>query len=510
MAERPLTQHIRPGEEPPDLAAYERLGGYRALRKMLQRPRRRAACRTWSRTSGLRGRGGAGFPTGAKWSFVPLGDGAPRPKYLVCNADEMEPGTFKDRVLLEGNPHQLIEGMMIAAYAIDADLAYIFLRWEYRLAAQAAAEGDRRGLRRRLPRPAHARLGLRPRARPPHLRAAATSAARKPRCSTRSKASARHRAPSRRSRRSRACSASRPSSRTSRRCATCRTSSSNGAAWFKALSRCEDGGTKLYGVSGKVKRPGCGSCRWARRCARSSRSTPAACATASQLRGWLPGGASTDFLVPEHLDLPMDFASIQKAGSRLGTGTDDRARRPDLPGRHGAQPRALLRAGIVRLVHAVPRRAALGREDPARVRRGRRARRRTSSSCAKHCKWLGPGNTFCALAPGAVEPLQSALKYFRDEFERHIAAASCPYGRRRDRRAKLAATDGAPSRRAPSSGSTAAPTRSRRARTCCTPASRSASTCRTSAGIRRWARWAPAASARSSSTATRTTRAAGW
>ena len=81
------------------------------------------------------------FPTGMKWSFVPMGEDAPHPKYLVANADEMEPGTFKDRLLLEGDPHQLIEGMIVAAYAIQADVAYIFLRAEYKLAAERLEQG---------------------------------------------------------------------------------------------------------------------------------------------------------------------------------------------------------------------------------------------------------------------------------------------------------------------------------------------------------------------------------
>ena len=185
--------------------------------------------------SNLRGRGGAGFPTGAKWSFVPLGDGAPRPKYLVCNADEMEPGTFKDRLLLEGNPHQLIEGMLIAAYAIDADHAYIFLRGEYRLAAQrlqkAIAEAYAAGYLGRdiLGSGYELELGLHTQRRPLHLR-------RGDRAAQRARRQARDPAgqaavPAGR----RACGASRPSSTTSRRCATCRTSSSNGAEWFKAL-----------------------------------------------------------------------------------------------------------------------------------------------------------------------------------------------------------------------------------------------------------------------------------
>src|SRR5919108_5252993 len=133
--ERPLTQNIRPGEEPLSLREYERAGGYEAVRKALQHMTP-AEVTEVVKTSNLRGRGGAGFPTGAKWSFVPMADDAPRPKYLIANADEMEPGTFKDRLLLEGDPHQLLEGMIISAYAIQAEIAYIFLRAEYTLAAR--------------------------------------------------------------------------------------------------------------------------------------------------------------------------------------------------------------------------------------------------------------------------------------------------------------------------------------------------------------------------------------
>src|SRR5438552_18838787 len=86
--------------------------------------------------SNLRGRGGAGFPTGMKWGLVPAGNDAPHPKYLIANADEMEPGTFKDRLLLEGDPHQLLESMIVSAYAIQADVAYVFLRREYTVAAE--------------------------------------------------------------------------------------------------------------------------------------------------------------------------------------------------------------------------------------------------------------------------------------------------------------------------------------------------------------------------------------
>src|SRR5574340_639295 len=133
--ERPLTQRIRPQADPMDLGEYEDTGGYEAARKAVQTMAPQDVQRLVT-DSTLRGRGGAGFATGLKWSFVPMGSDAPRPKYLVANADEMEPGTFKDRLLLEADPQQLLEGMIIAAYAIQADVAYIFLRLAYHVAAE--------------------------------------------------------------------------------------------------------------------------------------------------------------------------------------------------------------------------------------------------------------------------------------------------------------------------------------------------------------------------------------
>ena len=130
-----------------------------------------------------------------------MGDDAPQPKYLVCNADEMEPGTFKDRLLMEGDPHQLIEGMIVAAYAIEADVGYIFLRGEYKLAARAAGAGDRRSVRAAAIWAGTSSARASASSCTCTSAPAATSAARRPRCSTRSKASAPIRAPSRRSRR---------------------------------------------------------------------------------------------------------------------------------------------------------------------------------------------------------------------------------------------------------------------------------------------------------------------
>src|SRR5580693_3209535 len=132
---KPLTGSMRADRSPLELSAYEQAGGYQAIRKVLSGMTARAVTQE-VKDSNLRGRGGAGFSTGMKWSFVPRGKDAPSPTYLVVNADEMEPGTFKDRLLMERDPHQLIEGAIVAGFAIEADVAYIFLRGEYTLAAE--------------------------------------------------------------------------------------------------------------------------------------------------------------------------------------------------------------------------------------------------------------------------------------------------------------------------------------------------------------------------------------
>ena len=105
--ERPLTKNIHPRRQPLGLKEYTTTGGYTALQQVLKNNTPQEVQQLVQK-SNLKGRGGAGFNTGMKWSFVPMGADAPQPKYLIANADEMEPGTFKDRLLLEVNPHQLI------------------------------------------------------------------------------------------------------------------------------------------------------------------------------------------------------------------------------------------------------------------------------------------------------------------------------------------------------------------------------------------------------------------
>jgi len=422
--EKPLTGNIRPDRKPLSMKEYELAGGYQSVRKLRQGLAPEDVLEL-VKQSGLRGRGGAGFPTGLKWSFVPMGPDAAHPKYLIANADEMEPGTFKDRLLLEGDPHQLIEGMIVSSYAIQADVAYIFLRGEYTLAAKrlrkAIAEayesnylgkniggsgyslelylhisggrymsGEETGL-------LNALEGKRatPRAKPPYPQVSGLWG--KPTIVNNVET---------------LCNVHHIVNR--------------GAEWFKGLSYTGEGGTKIYGASGKVKRPGAWELPMGTTIREILEEHAGGMRDGFSFRGVIPGGASTDFLVAEHLDVKMDFGSVQKAGSRLGTGTmiilDDQTCPVGFvhnlecffaqescgwctPCREGL-------AWTVRILEAVEN--GQGQMDDL-------------ERLAWHARFLGPGLTYCALAPGAVEPLQSALKYFKTDFERHIYERQCPW-----------------------------------------------------------------------------------
>ena len=424
--EQPLTQHIdrTPGAPGLDLAAYERAGGYQALRKALGGMTPQAVIDV-VKASNLRGRGGAGFPTGQKWAFMPTGPDAPRPKYLVCNADEMEPGTFKDRLLLEGNPHQLIEGMILAAYAMQADVAYIFLRWAYKVAEERLSRGiaaayergylgrDILGSGYDLEMHLHVSAGR-------YIcgeETALLNALEGKRATPRSKPPFP------------------PSVGLWGRPTTVNNAETlcnvphivlNGADWYKALSRSADGGTKLYGASGKVKRPGVWELPMGTPLREILEEHAGGMRDGLTFRGLLPGGASTDFLIEEHLDVAMDFGSVSKVGSRMGTGTmivlDDQT-----------CPVGMLQ----NLTHffaqescgwCTPCREGLPWLDKLlQAMEDGQGRPGDVDTLERHTRLLGPGNTFCLLAPGAMEPLQSALKYFRADFERHITEKGCPW-----------------------------------------------------------------------------------
>jgi NADH-quinone oxidoreductase subunit F len=422
--ERPLTKHINPGSAPLNLKDFMKVGGYSSINKALKEMSP-AEITGLVKASNLLGRGGAGFPTGVKWSLVPLDNDKSKPKYLVCNADEMEPGTFKDRYLLEGNPHQLLEGMIISAYAIQAQKAYIFLRWAYKKAEavlhKAIDEAYKAGYLGKnilgsgfdLDLYVHSSAGRYicgeetallnslegkraiPRTKPPFP--AISGLFGKPTVVN-----------------------------------NVETLSwishivENGPEWFKGLSLTATGGTKLYGVSGKVKNPGTWELPLGTTMRELLEEHAGGMVPGHWFRGALPGGASTDFLIEEHLDVKMDFSTVAAVGSRLGTGTmivlDDKT----CP---------------VAFIHNIERFFALescGWCTPCReglpwvekmlasIEEGT-GKMEYLDLLKFNAKYMGPGNTFCAHAPGAAEPLQSGLNFFYDDFVRHINEKKCPW-----------------------------------------------------------------------------------
>ncbi len=417
MTEKPLTRHIDPSRPPFDLAQYEKAGGYSALGKVI-RDMTPAACLQVLKDSGLRGRGGAGFPTGMKWSFVPMGADAPRPKYIVANADEMEPGTFKDRLLMEGCPHLLVEGMIVGGYILQADVGYIFIRGEYveaaRLLNRAIAECREKGFLGNnilggdwsFELHVHTSAGryicgeetallnslegkrATPRAKPPFPQVSGLWG--KPTIVNNVET-------------------------------LCNLPAliDYGAEWFKQLSLTEDAGTKLYGVSGRVKTPGCWELPMGTPMRELLQEYAGGMCDGYGLKTFLPGGASTPLLLPEHLDTPMDYTHIGKLGSRLGTGTaiviDDQV---DFIG------------AMKNLEHffaqescgfCTPCRDGLPWVEKALGRLQQRRGQRTDLEWLQRATWmLNMGNTFCAHAPGAMGPLESALKYFPEEFASRV------------------------------------------------------------------------------------------
>jgi NADH-quinone oxidoreductase subunit F len=421
--ERPLTALVQADGKPLDVTGYERAGGYQALRKALTITP--DAIIDEVKRSRLRGRGGGGFSTGRKWEAVPRGPDAPRQRYLVVNADEMEPGSFKDRLLLERTPHQMIESVIISAFAIQASIAYIFVRAEYVLSIRrltcAVTEAEAHGYvganilgsgfaltinvhasgGRYICGESSALLtaleGRRPipRSRPP--RSALSGLWGKPSVVNNVET---------------LCNVPHIIER--------------GANWFLGLSHCADGGTKLYGLSGRVKRPGLWELPFGTPFNEILEEHAGGMKDGYECRAVLPGGASTPFLMPEYFDVAMDFTSVQKVGGSLGTGNImvlDQRRCP---------------IGMLRNLEHFFAQESCGWCTPCRdglpwverilaaIEAGE-GKPEDLETLAHHVTFLDSDCTFCDLAPGAMQPLASGLKHFRKEFDQHISEKRCPW-----------------------------------------------------------------------------------
>ena len=401
------------------LAGYETAGGYRALRTALGMSADELI--QLVKDSGLRGRGGAGFPTGMKWSFVPRDTG--KPTYVTVNFDESEPGTCNNRELVEREPHALIEGAAIAARAIDCHLAYIYIRGEYlwqgRVLQRALDEAYAAGhlgsgimggdydLDIVLHRGAGAYIcgeetallssleGFRgqPRLRPPFPAVEGLYESPTVINNVETLMNVPHIV-------------------------------NNGADWFKAVGTEKAPGTKMFTISGKVERPGNYELPMGTPFRVLLEEYGGGVLGGKAIKAWTPGGSSTPFLTAEHLDVGLDFESVMEAGSLLGTGaimvldeTDcmvEAARRlVEFYAHESCGKCTPCREGTWWATRVLGRiEGGYGREEDLPL----------MADVGENILF----RAFCALADGAVSPIQSTLKYFMDEYEAHIREGRCP------------------------------------------------------------------------------------
>lgn len=391
------------------LAGYQRHGGYEAARKALTTMQPDEVIQA-VKDSGLRGRGGAGFPTGMKWGFIPQGDG--KPHYLVVNADESEPGTCKDIPLMMANPHVLVEGVIIASYAIRGNHAFIYVRGEVphvlRRVQAAVADAYKAGLLGKdvfgtgfdLEVTVHAGAGAyicgeetalldslegfrgQPRLRPPFPAVAGLYACPTVVNNVESIASV-------------------PSI------------IANGPEWFASMGTEKSKGYTLYSLSGHVKNPGQFEAPLGITL-RELLDLAGGMREGSTLKFWTPGGSSTPLLTDAHLDVPLDYEGVGGAGSMLGT------KALQIFDQTTSVVRAVLRWTEF-YKHESCGKCTPCREGTwwlvqilERVEKGEGTEEDIEKLLDLCDNILG--RSFCALADGATSPITSAIQYFRDEF----------------------------------------------------------------------------------------------
>ena len=401
------------------IRVYESLGGYRGLAKALREYKPVEVIDIVKR-SGLRGRGGAGFPTGAKWGFVPKDIG--KPIYLCVNADESEPGTFKDRLIIEKDPHQLIEGAIIAAYALDCHRAFIYIRGEFLYGAsvlnKAIAEACEKGylgnnilgsgfdLELTVHRGAGAYIcgeetallesleGRRghPRLKPPFPAVVGLYGCPTVINNVETLANISH-------------------------------IINNGAEWYASIGVERNSGTRLFGVSGHVKKRGvyelpmgtpirellfdhCGGMRNGRK-----------------LKAIVPGGSSVPVLTADQVGVPLDFDSIAKAGSMLGSAgvivMDESTcmvkaalRISKFYAEESCGQCTQCREGTEWIYRILTRlEDGRGKSDDLEL---------LLDLCANM-----KGRTICPLSDAAAMPIESYIQKFYDEFAAHIREQRC-------------------------------------------------------------------------------------
>src|SRR3990172_675522 len=395
--------------------------GYRALKKTLKEMTPEMIIEEL-KASNLRGRGGAGFPAGMKWSFVPKQSS--KPKYIVCNADESEPGTCKDRLLMEYDPHQVIEGVILAGFVVDAHQGYIYVRGEYRylidildraieeayarsylgknilgsgfnfeLSTHTGAGAYECGEESALLESLEGKRGI-PRIRPPFPAVVGFYGGP-------------------------------PVLNNVETFAAVPAILRQGGQWYAGLGTPRNGGTRLFALSGHVNRPGVYELPMGFPLRKMIEEVGGGMIGGKKLKAVIPGGSSTPVLTADALDTPMDFDSVAKAGSMLGSGA------VIVMNEDACMVQVALRT-IQFYAHescgwCIPCREGTTWLNKTLTRfhsgGGRQEDIRLIHDLAKNMF----GRTFCPLGDAAAMPIMSIVEKFRDEFEMHLSGRPCPF-----------------------------------------------------------------------------------
>jgi len=399
------------------IAVYLERGGYTALRQALHMPPQELIALV--RASGLRGRGGAGFPAGVKWGFMPR---EPVTKYVCVNTDEGEPGTFKDRLLVEHDPHSIIEGTIIAAYAVGAHRAFVYIRGEFFLGVKrwikAIDEAYAHGFLGKnilgsgfdLDLSVHRGAGAyicgeetallnslegrrgEPRLKPPYP--TQTGFWNQPTLvhNVETLANVPHIV-------------------------------NRGAAWYRTMGTEQSPGPKLFCVSGHVRRPGNYELPLGTPLRTILDQYAGGMRGDRPLKAVIPGGASTPMLMPDQIDIPMDFESLAAAGTMLGTGAimvieegtcmvEVARRLIDFFAHESCGQCTPCRIGSLRLLETLTR-IVRGQGQPGDLDR-----------LEALCQGIA-GHTLCPMGDAVVNPVLSSLRHFRHEYQDHIRYRQC-------------------------------------------------------------------------------------
>lgn len=415
ILQKPLDQTL-------SLDEYRRLGGYEALNKVLKDYSPQQVIQTVM-DSGLRGLGGAGFPTGRKWSFIKKE--TPFPRYVIANTDEMEPGTYKDRFLIQHNPQALIEGLVIGGFAASAEKGYIFIRPAYeqgaRILEKALEEARQAGLLGKnilgssysldlvLHRSAgryicgeakglvHALEGKRPH---PNIEGHLAGEGLWGQPTIVNNAETLSYVPS---------------------------ILNNGPEWFRNLARSKTAaGHKIYSVSGRVRRPGCVELPFGTPLCEIIEEQAGGMQPGYEYKTCLPGGASTRFLPKQHYAIEMDFDSLARLGHghRFGTGSI-------IVFDH----KTCLVGAALNLIQFFARESC-GFCTPCReglpylrdlLRRIEEGDGKDEDLPALKSMGAHLSHAYCAFAPGAAAPVLSLVEDFSEEIQEHISQKGCPF-----------------------------------------------------------------------------------